>query len=208
MGTTLIEPRVRGADLKRLTASQRLFVEELLASETFNATEAARKAGYKMPRQAANKLLNHRAIRAVLGKAMQERITKCELQAEQVLRHLATALYLDPLELFQRTEVGTYVVRSLDDIPAPVRRCITKLKCRTRAAEDGLVETYIEIELMSKDGALKLAMQHLGLLGPDGKGTDVTVNLGTDFLGQLLQKAEADRRVIDATTIQQKATEG
>ena len=192
-----MQPKKIGANPDRLTPNQRLFCEYLLADPQFNGTAAARAAGYKNPGIAASKLMKSKPVRATIGKAIMERIREVKLTQKDVLEHLATALFLDPLEMFERTERGAYVVRDLDDVPERIRRCITKLKCRTKEDRSGRKETWVEIELMSKDQALPLAMKHLGIAGSDS----VTVDVGGDVLLNLLKQVEQDRRVIDVDYI-------
>jgi len=202
MSSRRLNPTSRGADITKLTPMERMFIEELLADEQFNLTAAARKAGYKQPSTMANRLISRPAIRKILGKALQERITRCRLTADEVLEHLRNALFLDPLDLFERTEEGGYVVRSLEDVPLKVRRCITKLKQRTRYVGES-VETYLEVELMSKDAALVNAMKHLMLVNPDPAA--MNVNVGVDLRG-LLEQVEQDRKnVIDGNVIKRMA---
>lgn len=198
MGSKLIQPRKRGSRGNDLTPNQRLFVEYLMADEGFNPTRAARAAGYKQPKLAGQKNLRNPAIAAMIGKVLQERINGCKLTAKDVLNHLATALFMDPMDLFESTGRGTFIVKDLQEIPPEVRRCISKLKCRTRSTDDG-VETYVEIELMSKDSALTNAMKHLGLVSIDPQ---VNVNVGGDVILKLLQDAEQQRTVIDTKFIE------
>lgn len=176
MSTSLVDPKRRGRKLNKLTTAQQTFCHEMAADPQFNGTAAARKAGYKHPPQAANKLLNTRAVQAYLGKVLHERQERCQLTADEVLEHLGEALFLDPLELFSSNPEGTITVKSLDDVPIAVRRCITKIKSKKRVTQDGATETTLEIELMSKDAAMTNAMKHLGLLSPDG--TNVNLNVG------------------------------
>lgn len=191
-----MQPKKIGANPDRLTPNQRLFCEYLLADPQFNGTAAARAAGYKNPGIAASKLMKSKPVRATIGKAIMERIREVKLEQKDVLEHLATALFLDPLELFERTDRGAYVVRDLSEVPEQIRRCITKLKCRTKENK-GQREIWIEIELMSKDAALPLAMKHLGIAGADS----VTVDVGGDVLLNLLKQVEQDRRTVDADFI-------
>ena len=200
MGTTLIEHKTYGSKLKRLTAPQRAFVDELLADDLFKPTEAARKAGYKNPPQAANKLMKNRQIAAALGKAMRERHERCELKADEVLAQLARALYLDPLDLFERDESGAFMIRSLEDVPVEVRRCITKLKARSTVDEDGNTSVYLEVELMSKDAAMGNALKHLGLISGDGPKIDI--NVGEGLLAKLMSDQEGNGQVVDAKSIE------
>jgi hypothetical protein len=199
MPSKTIQPRRRGANKEKLNPMQRIFVEELLADEGFNATKAARKAGYKQPQAQSAKLLAIRSIRDILGKALSERITRCQLTADAVLEHLRVALFMDPLDLFERTKGGAYLIKSLEDVPEEVRRCITKLKCRSTTIGKKTV-TYLEVELMSKDAALPLAMKHLGIAGVENIEVDVEVK--SNVFMELLKKVEQDRNVIDTKYIE------
>lgn len=183
--TTLIDPngKKRRNDRKMgkkapssLTVKERMFCEEVAADQQFSLKNAAEKAGYSNPSQAANKLMRKREIHNYLMDVLKDRVQRCKLTADDVLAVLRDVLYLDPLDLFEPTSKGAFQVKTLDNIPDHVRRCITKLKCRTRHTRDGDTETYIEIELMSKDAALVNAMKHLGLL--QGDGINVNVNAG------------------------------
>jgi phage terminase small subunit len=205
MGTSLIRPRDRGTKkLDDLTAQQRMFVEAMLADESFNATSAARKAKYSNPSQAGTKLIKHPIIAAALGKALQGRVHEYRLEAGQVLKHLAAALFLDPLDLFECTASGVYKVKSLEQVPVAVRRCITKMKVKCTEDKEGNVYTYMEIELMSKDSAMTNALKHLGLM--EGDGPKVNVEIGQDLLSGLLDAVEADRKVINDGVLEAMAT--
>lgn len=183
-----------------LTAKQRLFCECLLANGDFNATQAAKDAGYKKPGVAGAKNLQDSRIRRVIGNALRERIERCQLTADAVLEHLRQALFLDPLDVFEMSPEGAYTVRSLEDIPQEVRRCITKIKQRNRMVGDS-VESYVEVEFMSKDSAMVNALKHLGLVQPDGNNN---LTLQPDFLTHLLQQVEEERRgkIIDAKVVE------
>jgi len=203
MGSS-IEPKLRGANLARLKGMQRVFVEELLADESFNATSAARKAGYKNPSVAGARNLKNAVVRAAIGKALQERIERCKLTSDEVLKHLAAALFLDPIDLMEVGNDGSQVVKNLEDIPPHVRRCITKIKQRTRYV-DGEPDVTTEVEVMSKDSALTNALKHLGLVSPEGNTNNLVI--APNFLGELLEKVEAERKVIDGDYIEAKAKE-
>ena len=201
MSSKKIQPSKRGSSGKDLTPNQRLFVECLLADEKFNANQAAKKAGYKNPAHASGVLLSKPSIAAIIGKAIYQRSEKMGLKAEDVLQHLANVLYLDPIEVFESCGDGAFRVKSLDEIPPHIRRCITKLKCRTKTTEE-TTESFIEIELMSKDAALPLVMKHLGILGVDG--SPVNVNIGQDIISAMLKQVEEERRVIDTQFLNAK----
>lgn len=204
MSTRKLEERKIGADLDKLPIKQKLFVQHLLADEGFNFATAAKKAGYKNPSVEANRLIKKRAIRCAVGKAIAERTARNELDADNVLKHLAAALYLDPLDLFDiDSTTGGYVVKELKKIPPAVRRCITKIKQRTRII-NGEPYTDFELELMSKDACMTNALKHLGLVSPDNNTTNVMVT--EDFVSQMLDKVEEERQVIDTEVIEHEAS--
>lgn len=208
MASYNIQPSKRGTNPDRLTDKQQVFVVEYLRDNEMNARKAAEKAGYKGA-ASAWKLLGTPTVAKAIGKAIYERIHECKIEAAQVLRQLSAALYLDPLELFEDNGDGTFKVRSLSEVPPHIRRCITKLKCKTRTYEtkDGEVttETYVEVELMSKDAALSLAMRHLGLIedsrSKGAGGEPVTI----DLIMNLLASVEERTNVIDGTVIERTA---
>jgi phage terminase small subunit len=175
-----IEPR-KSAKVSKLTAAQRMFCEHLAADDMFSTVRAARKAGYKNPKVMGSKLIKNPVVKAYLGKVLQDRIDGCRLTAEQVLEHLKNALFLDPLDLFELDNDGTVSFKQLHKIPLEVRRCISKLDFKTTNFDDGTSQTQVRIETMSKDAAMKAAMQHLGILEPDGGSINVNVNGSIDF---------------------------
>jgi len=177
-----------------------MFVQHLLGDNKFNPVHAARAAGYKSPHQSAYALLKNEIVAAAVGKAIKVRADKLGLKAEDVLRHLATALYLDPIEIFEDDEDGEIKVKRLKDIPEDVRRCITEMKIKKRKDITGAVTTEYDIELMSKDTALGLVMQHLGLLGKGAVG--VNINVDTQLINRLLNEAEARNNVVDSNTVE------
>lgn len=204
MPSKSIQPRINGSNIDKLNPMQRLFVEELLADKNFNGTAAARKAGYKNPGTQASKLLQNKRVRAILGKSIGQRITRCQLTADAVLEHLRNALFMDIMDLFERTKGGAYIIKDLGDVPVEIRRLITKFKCKTTTLGNK-VTTYLEVELMSKDSALPLAMKHLGISGVENVALDV--NVESSVLMELLSKVESERNVIDTKFIENAAGE-
>lgn len=202
MSSKRLQPRKRTVSDRRLTPNQRTFVAELLADENFNATAAAKRAGYKQPGNAASKLLAKRDIQIIVGRELKKRLDRIELRQEDVLEHLRTALFLDPLDLFEVGEDGSLAVQSLEDMPEKVRRCVTKLKVKVRRSRQQ-TSTTIELELMSKDAAMTNALKHLGLINPDNLNI---VNAGPVDLRQLLEKVEEERsNVVDGEVIKRMA---
>jgi len=174
MSTRNVKHRQRGGNKKKLTVQQECFVMEMLADPAMNPTEAARKAKYSNPGAACQKLLKNPNVQAFLGKERLQRVERKRLEADEVMDQLREALLLDPRDIFEKAQDGSFVVKDLDEIPIEVRRCITKIKSKRRISADGEVETWMEIETMSKDAALANAMKHFNLMDPDR----VNINVG------------------------------
>lgn len=204
MSSTSIKPKKRGAtkkELKLLNPQQRLFVQYILADPTFNATVSAREAGYKSPSSAAQKLMSEPHINAAIGKALQDRLSRITLTADDVLEHLRNALFLDPIHLFAPGPNGTWVVKQLDQIPEHIRRCITKIKSRTRTwveNEEELTETWFELEFIDKNSALAMVMKHLGISGENKSKVDVNINSTETLLLSLINEVTTGTNVVDA----------
>jgi hypothetical protein len=180
-----------------------MFCDLLLADPEFNATKAAKEAGFKAPQAMSRKLLANKTINKIIGKHIHERLVQIQMSADDVLQKLWQVLNLDPLILFTK-KGSAYEVKDLELVPEEIRRCISKIKTRTRHLKDGSKETYFELEFMSKDSALNHALKHFGLVAPDGQ---VNVNVGPSFQ-DLLEATEKSRgKVIDAEFITKKVNE-
>jgi phage terminase small subunit len=68
-----------------MNAKRRLFVEHYLGAANGNATEAARMAGYKKPRQEGTRLLSFAVIQELISK----RVTEAAMPANEVLQELS-----------------------------------------------------------------------------------------------------------------------
>lgn len=207
MSTSLIKPGKRGANLDRLSTKQRMFVEQLLADPGFNVTQAARQAGYKFPNTTSQKLIKHKAISAALGKAIYERSKRIGLKADDVLERLKTVLFFNPLTMFKKGLNGTWIIDDLDKVPEEIARCVTKVKSRSiTSAIDEEVTTYFELEFMSKDTALGLAMKHLGLLGEVAKHNALNINVNALDIARLLSGVSKESNVVDVKSIEHMTT--
>lgn len=192
-----------------LCPKKQLFVNALLASESFNATEAARIAGYKAPSVAASKLMHDEIIARIIGKRLHDRLERLELTADEVISQLTCILRFDPLELFDVKPDGILTVKNLSQVPIAMRRCITKLKPKTKVTRDRsgneTIEHSIDIEFMDKNAALALAMRHFGLI-VDNKSMKIGLEADTaGLLGSLLTDLEKrGSNIVDAHVIEQK----
>jgi len=196
MGSTLTKPaKLKGVRVSALTDQQQVFVEEYL--KDFNGTRAATAAGYKVPGGAAQRILKQNKIQRAINKALWNRMNRCRLDSDAVLKHLAAALFLDPLDVFHCNPDGTIDFKDLQDIPVEVRRCITKMDVNS-VETDEAIKIRMKLEFMSKDAALVNAMKHLGLIAPDNKFNQQD---GAGALVDMLQEVEEERKVIDGKVI-------
>lgn len=77
--------------MNKLTDKQELFCREYIACE-FNATEAAKRAGYKHPRQVGSENLAKPDIRARISELTADRVERLQIDADWVLQR-AVELY-------------------------------------------------------------------------------------------------------------------
>ena len=144
-----------------LNARQQIFVREYLVD--LNATQAAIRAGYsaKTAGQIGFELLKKPEIQEALTKAMKERAERTEVNADRVLREIALAAFLDPIELF--ADDGT--LKPLREMPEHARRAISGIEVEEIFDGQGKDRTWIgnlkKIRLVSKEGTLTLAGRHL-----------------------------------------------
>ena len=164
MASTVIQPKKRGIDPDRLSDQQLVFVNELAADGNFNATEAARKAGYKRPATHAGKLLKQPKVAAALGKVLYDRLERCRLTQDDVLNYLQAALFFNPLHYFQPTEDGQWLIADPAVLPEEVGMLIDSLEVHRQYDRDGNpTEDVFKVKLVSKATALGLAMRHVGV---------------------------------------------
>jgi len=178
--------------MKPLTPKQQRFVLEYL--KDLNASAAYRRAGYKTGNADVTgpRLLGNVRVQAEISKRLAARSEKVELTAEQVLRELKTAAFLDPIELFAKD--GTLL--PLDQMPEAARRAIAGLEVEEIFEGSGKDRVWIgrlrKIKLVSKEGTLTLAGRHLGMFRDK---VELTGKDGADLFGpeQILRMADEIR---------------
>lgn len=160
------------------------FVREYLGEAKLNATEAARRAGYK-PDNAditASDLMQHPWVKAEVEKGMKERAAKTGVTAERVLQELERIALADPLDAYD--EQG--LPRPLKDMPEGLRRTISQIDTETSVSEDGVTTTVRKIRFWDKSKSLELFLRHMGMLqdksrvelsGKDGEALQVVVRV-------------------------------
>ncbi len=210
MATKKIKERKIGSTLTNtLTNQQQMFIKLLLADPKFDLCNAARLSGYANPAVAGNRLLKNKIISATVGKAIRDRSERLEFTADDVLARLRVVLDVDLTDIYDKN--GHVTMKDIKDLPAHIRKCITKIKTYKNSTidEDGetQVETKYEIEWMSKDAALQLAMRHFGLLQPDININVINPEIKARVLIELLQGTQnANSGVIDGSVISSLAS--
>jgi len=210
MSTQLITERKRGADKNRLTAQQQLFIDAILADKSFNATNAARAAGYKNAPQAANSLMKKPVIQAMLGKAFHQRRNEFKLDQVRILQELQLIALANPKEMYD--EHGNLL--SIHQMPDSIARCLSgfDVQITTRGqGETTETVTAVKPRFWSKLEALHLIAKHLGMLVELSKSQN---DIGAtpemlNLLTHLLEKVEQQpSNVIDAKFIEDKSNVG
>jgi phage terminase small subunit len=150
-------------DEKKLTNKQKIFINEYLVS--FNATEAAIKAGYsvKTAYSQGARLLKDVEIKEIL----RLKLTETAMSAEEVLKRLAEMARGDMADLMEITSSGFTLKLSEKDpngeiVVNPKTKLIKKIKqkvttylAKNESQEDReVIET--ELELYSAQEALQL----------------------------------------------------
>lgn len=131
------------------SAKRQVFIEEYL--KCWNATEAARRAGYKWPRRRATCLLDHPQVQ----EALQRRIDELAMDANEVLLRLAEHARGDLGEFLEIQPDGS---ARIDFRRAREAGKLHLLKRFSQSKQYGT-----QIELYDAQSALQLLGKHLGL---------------------------------------------
>ena len=99
-----------------------LFIAEY--PKDLNATQAAKRAGYKWPDKLGPRLLQHPAVAAAIGLLVQERLENAKLTVDRTLEEVRRIAFFDPINVFENN--GT--VRQIIDIPPEARACIASIE--------------------------------------------------------------------------------
>lgn len=146
-----------------LTDRQQRFVDEYLID--LNASAAYQRAGYKAKGNAAevsaHHLLRNPKIAAAVAEAQQARAARTRVTADRVLQELAAVAFSN-VSHYRIADSGEIVLA--EGAPADAVAAVSSAKRKTRTDAKGNTETDVEIKLWNKVGALKLCMDHLGML--------------------------------------------
>jgi len=135
-----------------MTDMQALWLAEYLNPKTanFNATEAARLAGYRWPNKVGPRLRQELAA---------------EIEAFLAERLMSASEALDRLSQQARADIGEFAsLQTSDDLTNhPKSYLIKKMKRHARRNKDGTLTARIEVELYDAQAALQLIGKHHGL---------------------------------------------
>jgi phage terminase small subunit len=188
----------RQKEVKNLTPRQQRFVELYLGC--LNAAQAATEAGFSENTANSTATLwvrknkeecpsKHQHIWEAVQQGLVEKHSETAITTTRFLKELAFLALLDPKDAF---DPGTLRLRSLDEIPEEIRRCIQSVS----PVKGG----GFKVSFYDKTKALSMVGQYLGafiqkheLTGPnggpiktEGSGVDLS-RLSTDDLIQLRQ---------------------
>lgn len=167
-----------------LTARQARFVQEYLLD--LNAKQAAIRAGYsaRAAKVTGCRMLTQANVAAAIAKAQEKRAERVEVKQDEVLLALLDVLRSDVRD-FQVDDDGVPTLR--DGAPDRAWKAVQSVKHKITTRTSGTsteTDRDIEIRLWSKPDALRMAMQHLGLLvekhehtGKDGTPLPAAVNI-------------------------------
>jgi phage terminase small subunit len=151
------------ASKRKLTPKQARFVDEYLID--LNATGAARRAGYsaKTANEIGSRLLTNVSVRSALSEAMKAREKRTQITQDRVLQELARLAFSDIRKAFN--EDGTLKrPQDMDDDTAAALAGIDTTSTSIGGGDDPMTLTTKKIKVVDKNGALTLAMRHLGML--------------------------------------------
>ena len=138
------------------------FVSEYIAS--LNATDAARRAGYKVPNVASAKLMKKpHIIRAIADKTA-PLIRNLEIKAEYLIGMLDYALRFNPARWFRPSPNGKWECDDPSTLPDEVGRMIKSMRIKRVSVEDGPEMVFYEVTLQPHGTELlEMAMNHKGM---------------------------------------------
>lgn len=146
-------------DETKFTKKELLFCKYYL--ETFNASEAARRAGYskKTAPHIGYENLKKEHLKVYIDRKKQEILSECGVNEVSVIRELAKIAYFDPRSLF--TEDGA--LKPVKEWGDAVAGCIAAIENEEMPGGDLPTGTLKKVKFINKEGALRQLLQYLGV---------------------------------------------
>ena len=140
----------------KLSSQETLFVHEYLVD--LNAGEAALRAKYKNKSRGA-KLLRRASVQEAIAKEMKKRLRRIDVKADRVLREIGVIAFSDIADYCDVRD-GVILLKNLSDIPKALRGAIQEVSETVTTKSN-----VIRVKLHPKVPVLKLAAEHVGLVG-------------------------------------------
>lgn len=174
---------------QKLSVKQERFVAAYLACD-FNATEAARQAGYEPSRADVTgfELLQKPHIKAAIAKHTKKTLDKLDLSTERTLEYVARLAFFDPIDLFE--DDGS--LKLLKDMPPAARSVIaglevTELFDGATGEQKHAIGLIKKLKLTDRQGALDKLMRYHALY------KDKVELTGLESLADAISKARKRR---------------
>jgi len=157
---------LKNINTHKLTDKQRKFVSEYCID--YNATRAAKEAGYKNPTIMGSRLLNGKDYPKISKAVADIQSVNQELNKiskEQIISELSNIALRDVIDLCD--ENGNFVIDNFNNIPAEIRRCIDGVDIEEKEdPRTGNVTRKIKINMSKKLVAMEMLMKHMGMFAP------------------------------------------
>lgn len=149
-----------------ITDRQSMFVEHLLCAAKWNATKAAKLAGYseKTAYTQGPAQLRNPSVCKYLRKRIDDRRRRLEVKQDKLIEAMAAIALFKPSE-FVDVKNGTIIVKDLADIPLGIQGAVRSYEPVFSKWGQG-----IKVRFSDPIAATKLLMQHLGMLEIKARG--------------------------------------
>lgn len=192
-----------------LTDKQRIFIAEY--TKDFNATKAAREAGYSTPDVAAWKLLDarlHPLVANAIRQVLEERRKACEIEARQLVLELAKIAFFNPKNMLDDKGNVLPLNEMPDEVAAVIREIhishnITRGKDRR---DKPIRHRVVQVKFHDKLNALRQLALHLGLMKDVINVNNISIRWEDLFRGPNVIPDEIENKLHAVEQLAYKAT--
>jgi phage terminase small subunit len=151
-----------------LNERQKLFAREYLID--FNATQAAKRAGYseKTAYSYGQQLLNHIEIKRELEELQRDRFKSMEVTADKVIKEIAKIAFFDARKLFDDDGIPKHITKIDDDTSG----AIAGLDVVSIGSGESSTGQILKYKIADKNAALEKLCKYLGLFKEDARNED------------------------------------
>ena len=184
--------RFRKPKLEELNPQQQAFVNHLLASRTFNMSEAARAAGYKKVDTAVTRLSNNPLVKSALQHEMALRQERTQMAGDRIVLELGRIALFNPKLIHDAN--GN--VLPIQKWPDAVAACVASMDIETEESEEGIRTTIRKVRFHDKNKAAELLLKHLGMADGSRKGSGAGSEAGASEMLLHLRNVMEDNNPI------------